>query len=167
MGMVPLTELETPEEIIILAYGLEKGLEEFYSAVAEKVDDPDVSKLLSRLAGIETKHRQKLFQLYGSLDPAIPDMDGFESGIVSERMEGGFTTETFLEKNSPSMDSTAGVLNMAMMLEAQGLDLYLRYSHKVKDEKGKTILNDIAEEEKIHLAYLGQLMEETYEEGGS
>ena len=166
MGMVPLTELETPEEIIILAYGLEKGLEEFYSAVAEKVDDPNVSKLLSRLAGIETKHRQRLFHLYGSLDPVVSDMDAFESGIVSEMMEGGFTTETFLEKNKPAMETTSGVLNMAMMLEAQGLDLYLRYSHKVKDEEGKAILNDTAEEEKGHLAYLGQLMENTYEEGG-
>jgi len=161
MGMVSLTELETSEEIIILAYGLEKGLEEFYSAVAEKVDDPNVSKLLSRLAGIEAKHRQKLFQLYGSLDPAVSDMDAFESGIVSEIMEGGFTTETFLEKNRPAMETVAGVLNVAMMLEAQGLDLYLRYSHKVKDEEGKTILNDMAEEEKIHLAYLGDLMGET------
>ncbi len=161
MGMVPLTELETPEEIIILAYGLEKGLEEFYSAVAEKVDDPKVSKLLSRLAGIEEKHRQKLFQLYGSLDPAVSDMEAFESGIVSEMMEGGFTTETFLEKNKQVMETVTGVLNVAMMLEAQGLDLYLRYSHKVKDEGGKTILNDIAEEEKIHLAYLGDLMEAT------
>lgn len=158
--MASLTELETPEKIITLAYGLEKGLEEFYSAVAKMTDDPDVSSLLSKLAGIEAKHRQKLFQLYVSLEPTVSDIDAFESGVVSEMMEGGFTTETFLEKNRHTMETVAGVLNVAMMLETQGLDLYLRYSHKMKDEREKSIFNAIAEEEKGHLVYLGDLMEE-------
>ena len=47
-----------------------------------------------------------------------------------------------------------------MMLEAQALDLYMRYSQEIKDDKGKRILYDIAEEEKGHLKTLGRLMEE-------
>jgi len=57
------------------------------------------------------------------------------------------------------MDTVEGVLNIAMMLETQALDLYLRYSQKAENEESKTVLYDIAEEEKAHLATLGRLME--------
>jgi rubrerythrin len=74
-------------------------------------------------------------------------------------MEGGFTTEEFLEKNKPAMQTIPGVLNIAMMLEAQAMDLYLRYSQKIEEDKSKKILYDIAEEEKAHLGSLGRLLE--------
>ena len=75
-------------------------------------------------------------------------------------MEGGFTTEEFLEQNRDSMTTVPDVLNIAMMLEVQGMDLYMRYSQKAKDDKTRDILYDIAEEEKAHLTSLGRLMEE-------
>ena len=58
------------------------------------------------------------------------------------------------------MKTVPDVLNMAMMLESQAMDLYMRYSEKAKDEKSKTVLYDIAEEEKAHLKALGHLMEQ-------
>ncbi|MBW2608916.1 MAG: hypothetical protein JRC68_01040 [Deltaproteobacteria bacterium] len=58
------------------------------------------------------------------------------------------------------MNSAPGVLETAMGLETQALDLYMRYSQKATDEKSKGILLEIAEEEKAHLAALGRLMEE-------
>ena len=98
--------------------------------------------------------------LYLTLGPTVTDMEAFEGDIVSDVMEGGFTTEEFLEKNTGSMKTVPDVLNMAMMLETQAMDLYMRYSDKAKDEKSKTVLHNIAEEEKIHLKALGNLMEE-------
>jgi rubrerythrin len=47
-----------------------------------------------------------------------------------------------------------------MSIEAQALDLYLRASEKAQHEAGKKALIQIANEEKTHLARLGQLMEE-------
>lgn len=158
MGMAPLSGDETPVEIIVLAYGMEEGLREFYSTMAESADDPKVASLLTKLAEIEESHKQKLFKLYITLDRGVSNQETFELSTVYEMMEGGFSTETFLEKNRHAMETTSGVLNVAMMLEAQGLDLYLRYSHKVKDERGKSIFNALAEEEKAHLVLLGDLL---------
>ena len=45
------------------------------------------------------------------------------------------------------------------MLEAQALDLYMRYSMKVDKENVKNVLYQIAQEEKAHLEALGKLME--------
>ncbi len=47
-----------------------------------------------------------------------------------------------------------------MMLETQGLDLYLRFADKSTHAQTKQVLFKVAEEEKAHLAALGRLLEE-------
>jgi len=160
MGMVLLRGDETSQEIIVIAYGMEDGLAEFYKSLSERMDDPEVAGLLNKLAKIEKNHKKRLFDLYMALQPAVADMETFEDDIVSDVMEGGFTTGEFLEQNTDSMNTVPDVLSIAMMLETQALDLYMRYSEKAGDEKSKTVLYDIAEEEKAHLKALGRLMEE-------
>ena len=160
MGMPLVRGDETPQEIIALAYGMEKGLGEFYRTVARITEDREVAGLLTRLAGIEDNHKKKLFDLYVTLYPDTTDKEAFKATVVSDVMEGGFTTEEFLRQNKDAMKIVHGVLDIAMMLETQALDLYLRYSQKAKDEKSKSVLYNIAEEEKAHLKLLGRLMEE-------
>ena len=162
MGMAYLRGDETPVEIIVLAYGMEDGLERFYLTAAETIDadDPNVKSLLKKLAGIEEKHKQRLFDLYLHLQPADKDRKRFEKDIVPGIMEGGFTTEEFLEKNRNVMKTVPDLLGIAMMLEAQAMDLYMRYALEIPGEEGRTILQGMAEEEKGHLKSLGRLMEE-------
>ena len=150
---------EPPQEIIVLAYGMEKGLGEFYTILSEQTNDKEVTGLFINLAGIEEIHKQKLFNLYLTIDSSISDKETFESKIVEGVMEGGFTTSQFLEQNRPAMQTIPDVLNIAMMLEAQAMDLYMRYSQKVGDEKSKKILYEISEEEKAHLGSLGRLLD--------
>ena len=159
IGMVHFKGDETPPDIIILAYGMEQGLEEFYSTMVGMLDDQEVIGILTKLAVIEKNHKKRLFNLYLTFKPDVADKATFEAGIFSDIMEGGFTTEEFLKQNKPAMQTVGGVLNVAMMLETQALDLYLRYSQKIKDENAKTVLYEIAQEEKTHLASLGRLME--------
>ena len=165
VGMARLSGNETPEEIITLAYGMEEGLRQFYKIMAEREEAAEVAGLLTQLAGIEEKHKQWLFDLYVTLDDSVTDRDSFEAGIVSDAMEGGFTTEEFLEKNREAMVTVPDVINVAMMLETQALDLYLRYSQRTREMKGKEILFDMAEEEKAHLRSLGCLMDKVRQQG--
>ena len=159
MGMSFVKGDESPREIIVLAYGMEKGLGEFYSILSGQTEDREVSGLFNNLAGIEEIHKQKLFNLYLNIDSSLSDKEAFESKVVEEVMEGGFTTQEFLEQNRPAMQNIPDVLNIAMMLETQAMDLYLRYSQKIEDEKSKKILYNIADEEKAHLGSLGRLLE--------
>ncbi len=158
--MIRLKGDETPREIIVIAYGMEDGLAGFYEAFGKQTDDPDLLRMAVHLAGIEGAHKNRLYDLYLTLDPDITDRGQFETGIVSRMMEGGFTTDEYLEQNKDMMKTVPDLLNVAMMLEAQALDLYMRYSEKVKERQTKTVLYDLAEEEKKHLAGLGRLMEE-------
>jgi rubrerythrin len=159
MGMARLKGDEKPDEVVILAYGMETGLGEFYSRIAGTIAEPAIATLLMKLAGIEENHRQRLFRLYTALDPATADQRRFENRIVSEVMEGGFTTDEFMERNRAAMSTRENVLSIAMMLETQALDLYMRYSQKIKDDRSKSLFHDLAEEEKSHLESLGRLME--------
>jgi len=114
--------------------------------------DQKACETLRKLIRIEEKHKDKLFGLYQSLEPATQERALFEERIVSDVMEGGFTGEEFLEKNKALLDTVENLLSLAMMLEAQALDLYTRYAQKVEDARSRSVLHDIAEEEKRHLA---------------
>ncbi|MFO7785939.1 MAG: ferritin-like domain-containing protein [Thermodesulfobacteriota bacterium] len=159
MGMAYLRGDEDAKEIICLAYGMEEGLRGFYAAVGERTEDKEVADLAHKLAGIEDRHKKRLFDVHLTMDPDLEDRETFESRIAADVMEGGFTTEDFLERNREFMKTSPDLLNIAMMLEAQALDLYMRYSEKLLDEKGKDVLYGLAEEEKAHLESLGRLMD--------
>ena len=163
-GMLYLKGDETASEIIILAYGMEAGLGSFYLKLAEMLDEPEVVGILTKLAGIEDKHKEKLYAVYSTLNPGVGGIEAFEADIEADVMEGGLTTDEFLTKNKSVMQTLEDVLSIAMMLEAQALDLYLRYSSVVKEEKSKAVLYNIAEEEKAHLTVLGNLMEANFNE---
>ena len=160
MGMTLLKGNERPAEIIRLAYGMEEALRQFYVSIAETTDDPHVSALLTQLAEIETNHKDRLFGLYQTHADTPIDQDSFEADIVANFMEGGFTVDAFKAKNRSVLQSTAGVLSLAMMLEAQSMDLYRRYTDMRVDPEGRTILFQLADEEKAHLLSLGTLLEQ-------
>ena len=157
--MITLKGDESPQEVIVLSYGMEQGLADFYARVLGMTQDSAVQKIIGKLVQIEEKHKDRLFALYQALEPTTQERTLFEERIVSGVMEGGFTGEEFLEKNKPLLDTVENLLSLAMMLEAQALDLYTRYAQKVEDARSRSVLHDIAEEEKGHLATLGALVE--------
>ena len=159
MGMITLRGNETPQEVIVLAYSMEQGLADFYSRVPAMTHDSEVKKIIGKLVQIEEKHKDKLFALYQTLEPGTTERILFEEKIVSGVMEGGFTGEEFLEKNKSLLDTVENLLSLAMMLEAQALDLYTRYAQKAEDIQSRSVFHDIAEDEKGHLATLGSLLE--------
>jgi rubrerythrin len=159
MGMLSLKGDETPQEVIALSYGLEAGLQKFYAAAADLAIEPEVARILAKLAKIEVKHKDRLFELYLAVESSPLERGAFEVEINSEMTEGGFNPDELLERNLPSFKSAPDVLNFAMMLEAQAMDLYMRYADKSEDQKVKDILFKMADEEKAHLKSLGDLLE--------
>ena len=151
---------ETPPDVIILIYAMEAGLETFYDEASKKVPDDNVKKLLANLAKIEDRHKAKLRDLFEAMNPTARDIERFEAAAASKIMEGGFDMAAFLSDNMTAMQSAAGVLDIAMMLEVHGLDLYLRYAQEMEGrQESRKVLLDLAEEEKAHLKSLGELLE--------
>ena len=106
-------------------------------------------------------HKNRLFSLYRNFDTNIRNVETFEKMINFEFMEGGFNTEQFYLQTNTALNTAASVLNFAMMLEVQAMDLYMRYAAKSEDPQVKDILYKMADEEKAHLKRLADLIEKT------
>ena len=150
---------ETPVEIIALAYGMEMGLGIFYRKMIEKSEDAELQALFSKLADIEALHKKRLFELLTEIDPPGKDVATYEADIRPKILEGGFQLNDFMKKNESFLRSVQDVLDLAMMLETQALDLYLRFADRSTDTLTKETLFTIADEEKAHLNSLGNLLE--------
>jgi rubrerythrin len=160
--MAFVTGNETPAEIIPIAYGMEEGLRIFYMEMSPKVDDKASSDLFKKLAAVEDQHKDRLFRVYKSLDSNVSDRKSFETKILGKTMEGGLTMNEFLAENHPALQTPEDILNMAMSLETQSLDLYLRYSQKSEDPQTKEALYKLGDEEKAHLSSLGEMLEKLF-----
>ena len=150
---------ETAAEITSLAGGMEGALQLFYETMQGRTQDRELKELLGQLARVEELHRQKLLDLYHRLEPAGKDLAEASGAAAPETLEGGFNFKEFMERNEPFMDTLPHILDLAMMLETQALDLYLRLAQRCANHPTQTILFAIADEEKVHLASLGRLLE--------
>jgi rubrerythrin len=146
--------------MIALAYGMEMGLGVFYRQMIERTDDAEMQALFAKLADIEQHHKKRLFDLLTEVDPPDNDIEAYEAELQPTSLEGGFQLDAFVKQNESFLRAVPDVLDLAMMLETQALDLYLRFAEKSTDNRTRDILFTIADEEKAHLQSLGRLLED-------
>lgn len=144
---------------MIVAYSLEQGLENFYRNMIQQINDESVKKIFNRLAGIEVIHRENLLVLYRMATGRNASHEMIQSKLLPDVVEGGLSTEEYLNLYNPDLDSAGDVVAMAMSIEAQALDLYERAAGQTMEEATRSTLYQIASEEKTHLQQLASLME--------
>lgn len=149
---------ETPAQIIKLAYSMEESLGTFYRIAKTKTEDKEVIGILDNLGSIEEKHKDYLLDLLKETEPAARE-ELTAARPESQILEGGFRMDTFLKQNERFLAHVSSLLDMAMMLETQALDLYLRFADKADDDRTKNVLFKIGQQEKEHVAALGRYRE--------
>jgi len=159
VGMGLISGKESPAEMLLIAYGMEDGLASFYERMAGSASDPDASRLFGQLAAMDAGHKEKIFELYRKHRDDVTSIEELEKDVLPAAMEGGLTTDELLAANQGSLETVDDVLNLAMMLEAQALDLYSRCSLRSGDPGTKMVLHQLAQEEKTHLAALGDILD--------
>lgn len=151
------------EEAIIVGFGLEMGLRDFYLAMQKRVAREATKALFGKLADIEILHQEHLLQLYGEITGKKLSLADFAAKIVEPAMEGGLTTDEYLQLYKTDLDSEAEVLSLALAIEAQALDLYLRAAERSTDIGSERVLRRIAAEERSHIAMLSNYIENRQE----
>lgn len=159
-GLDLFTGREEPENVLIVAYSLEKGLRDFYQKIAPQVDIHPVSELFHRLSAIEINHQHRIFEEYCRLTGVKTEIGVFDSETVAPAMEGGIDIEEYMERYKTSVKSPADVIALAMSIEAQALDLYSRAAENASNPESGKVLGQIAREEQEHLKLLGNLFEQ-------
>lgn len=159
LGLWLFSGKESAGEILKVAYSLEQGLREFYIDMGQKAVKPAVKDLFSKLSEIEVKHQESIFQAYRDATGDTAGKASFEESVAARAMEGGRSTSDYLELFAPDLADETEVISLAMSIEAQALDLYQRVGSGIADEDSRKIVNQIANEEKVHLKSLGKLMD--------
>ena len=160
-GLAYFNGNESPDQALVIAYSLEEGLRDFYLSMIPKVKSDDAKNLFKELSEIEVKHQDRIFDEYLRISEASLTREEFEKAIVVQAVEGGLTTEEYMNLFQVDWDAVKDIIGVAMSIEAQALDLYMRASDKSSDPQGQKALLQIASEERAHLDQLGKLMERT------
>lgn len=158
-GLHLFTQATSGEEAIIVGFGLEMGLRDFYLAMQKRVRREETKTLFGKLASIEILHQEQLVQLYAELTGKQLSVAGFAAKIAEPAMEGGLTTEEYLQLYKTDVDAESEVLSLALAIEAQALDLYLRAAEQSTDAGSKRVLHRIAAEERSHIARLSNYID--------
>jgi rubrerythrin len=159
LGLDLLTGNESIEETLIIAYSLEAGLQDFYVTMTDKVAADEVKSLFRKLSDIEVIHQNRILEEYVQITGKEIDRDTFESEQVEKAVEGGLTTDEYIRLFKPDLNVLSDIVDLAMSIEAQALDLYTRVANRSTDERSRGALNKIAEEERVHLEQLAKLMD--------
>lgn len=159
LGLELFTGDESPEKTLAVAYSLEDGLRDFYLSMIPEVENNDVKNLFQKLSAIEIKHQDRIYSEYITITGISVSREEFEKGIVSDVAEGGLTTDEYINLFQPDLESAKDIIDLAMSIEAQALDLYMRAADRSGNPQSKKMLIQIADEERAHLTQLGKLME--------
>lgn len=162
LGMEVFDDLGSTENILKTAYSLEQGLQDFYLRMMDELSEPEMVKLFAKLADIEDIHKEKIFSEYTRVT-GVSDLTAFEKELRRDFVEGGLTTEEYIQRFGVDFDGGEDVISLAMSIEAQALDLYTRAGRKTEDATGREMLERIAQEERYHLEQLGSLMDRLLE----
>jgi rubrerythrin len=159
LGLDLLTGDESIEETLIIAYALEAGLQDFYVTMIDKVAADEVKSLFRKLSDIEVIHQNRILEEYVQITGKEIDRGTFELEQVEQAVEGGLTTDEYIGLFKPDLNVLSDIVDLAMSIEAQAMDLYTRAANRSTDERSRGTLNKIAEEERVHLEQLAKLMD--------
>ncbi|MDH5523395.1 MAG: rhodanese-like domain-containing protein [Desulfobulbaceae bacterium] len=153
-GLEFFTGNEDYRDGVSLAYAMEDGLQEFYQILADRARDDDQRRLYIRLVGFEDKHKAHLLgeyrQLHGG-ELTARDLPGI--------MEGGRSVDDFIKRVEAMITTKRDILELAMMLETQALDLYSRMAQKSGNPAARDLFLRLSDEEKTHLSFLTDELE--------
>jgi rubrerythrin len=163
-GIPYFSETDSPGDLIRLAWMLEEGSRRFYSEVSRMLDDSEAVKLFQNLTIAEEHHKASLVNAYNELTENSNAEDNysafFEAGAESNIMEGGIhVSEALKWVRSKSLRDT---LELAISLEANAYDLYIKMERRMQDSNSKRVFSILTDEEKKHLEQMTALLEKEY-----
>lgn len=133
-----------------LAYSMEDGLQDFYKTLAANAEEVEDQVLFTQLMGFEDKHKLRLASEY----QRIHGQDAFPPQRANGLMEGGGRAQDLLTRVEGRLHGKKDILEFAMALETQALDLYTRMARKALLEDVRNFFLSMANEEKRHLSLL-------------
>ncbi len=128
-----------------MALQMEAGLKQFYLLLAETAVNAANKELLLYMARLEDGHMAKLRAMHQQISATQPEI------LAPEVVEGGVSPHEFSDDFQGQLDSQEAILQLAMMFEAQALDLYTRLARRHNGLEIQSFFLQMAAEEQNHL----------------
>lgn len=151
-GLEHFPDLNSLEAVLGTAYAMEGAMQRYYVQRASDATNVAVGDLLGALADIETGHKAVVAATYRKLLGKDSPTD------LPPVPEGGLSVEEYLRRLGVRLDQPQEVVDFAMTVEAQALDLYTRAAERAKGQS-RAFLEHMAGEERKHLLQLAALMD--------
>lgn len=153
-GLERFAEAITTEEALIVGFGLETGLQDFYRSMIDSVAASHAKKLFAMLADIEILHQDRMVELYAEISEKPLSKADFLAIKVEPAMEGGLSVAEYTSRFQPDLENEIDILSLAISIEAQALDLYSRAAQHAENPEVSEIFLTIASEERAHIQHL-------------
>lgn len=124
------------------------------------VRNQKAANLFRKLSKIEQKHQDRVFDEYSRLTGNSESLHDFETKVLPGVVEGGLTTQEYESRFLADPESVENIVELAMSIEAQALDLYQRSAGRSENPESRKALTAIAGEEHVHLRQLRKLIDE-------
>jgi len=141
-------------DIYQFAMNMEKDGEHYYRSLAKKTDHEGLKRILTLLADEEVKHYRIIEQLKRNAKH-IP----MKENTLFDDVKNIFAK---LKKNEKIVErevTEVALYQKARRIEQESHAFYLEKANEVKDEREKTVLLHLAEEEKKHMFLVDTLIE--------
>jgi rhodanese-related sulfurtransferase/rubrerythrin len=147
-----ITEAADVKDILMLAIKLEKGSWDFYLAAKGKAASSKAREKFQMLANAEDIHMQRLWERSITLlgKGALLPLEKLKQELKVEYMEGGIEISPALAKAEEKFSDEMEALEIALEKEYMSYDFYKRASVLVEDQGAKTLLHELALEERNH-----------------
>ena len=161
-GMAYFSPAADAEEIVGLAWALEEGSKFFYQGVADQFShDKEALEMFSWLVAAEKSHEKHLLETFENLTGKKPDFvklrARFSDSLNGSVMEGGIPVKEALAWIKGK--SVSESLELAIAMEVNAFDLYVKMSRAIEDKQAKQIFEKLSEEEQVHLQKLSDLFD--------
>ena len=156
-GLAYFSHTSRAEEMISLSFALEEGNRAFYVRISQDVKEEEAASIFRLLGQAEERHKGTLRELHARVsgkggDPAQPE--GMEAGKF---LEGGAPLGETLEwAKGKTLEE---ILELAIAMEANSLDRYLKMGRVVADERSREVFLALSREEQKHLQRMTSLLD--------
>jgi len=161
-GMSYFSGAVTPQQMVALAWRLEEGSRKFYARISLAIQVETAKLAFEQLESAEEHHKATLLREYSSLTGADPRHDFAERELegtgTEDIMEGGMKISealTWIEGRALNE-----LLELVLSLETNAYDLYIKMERSARPESSRKIFRSLAQEERIHLDRVAELLDE-------
>ena len=149
-----VTEKGEVGDVLMIAFKLEKGSREFYVRAVGKVKSNKTIDTFQRLAKIEEKHMERIYDRYGEVlgKDKLSEFNLLKQKLSSEYMEGGIEiNRALLSVEEREFRDEIEALEAALEKEYVSYDFYKRVAGMMADENTRALLHELAWEERKHI----------------